>query len=133
MTKVEWFVWSRLRGRKVGGYKFRRQVPIGPYFADFACLAARFVVEVDGEGHDADRDARKTALLEARGYRVYRVNVQEVDESIDDVMDSIYDALTSWNPSPHPAAPAALPTSPHGGEVNRPGGQSSAETLISSW
>jgi len=111
MTKVEWFVWSRLRGRKVGGYKFRRQVPIGPYFADFACLAARFVVEVDGEGHDADRDARKTALLEARGYRVYRVNVQEVDESIDDVMDSIYEALTSWNPHPD-AASGVRP--PHG-------------------
>ena len=111
MTKVEWFVWSRLRARKVGGYKFRRQVPIGPYFADFACLAARFVVEVDGEGHDADRDARKTARLEAGGYRVYRVNVQEVDESIDDVMDSIYDALTSWNPHPD-AASGVRP--PHG-------------------
>jgi very-short-patch-repair endonuclease len=45
MTKVEWFVWSRLRVRRVGGYKFRR-----PYFADFFCPIARLVVEIDGEG-----------------------------------------------------------------------------------
>ncbi len=116
MTKLERFVWSRLRGRKVGGYKFRRQVPLGPYFADFLCLAARFVIEVDGEGHDGSRDDAKTLWLEERGYRVYRVSAQEVDDSIDNVIDSIYEALTSWNP--HPAVPAAPPTSPHGGEVN---------------
>ena len=100
MTKVEWFVWSRLRGRKVAGYKFRRQVPIGPYFADFACLAARFVVEVDGGGHDGDRDDRRTAWLESRGYRVFRVGAHEVDSSIDHVMDSLYEALTSSTPNP---------------------------------
>jgi len=58
MTEVEWFVWSRLRGRQVGGYKFRRQVPIGPYFADFFRPLARLVVEIDGEGHEAERDDR---------------------------------------------------------------------------
>jgi len=99
MTKVEWFVWSRLRGREVGGYKFRRQVPIGPYFADFACRAARLVVEIDGEGHDLDQDDRRDAWMRARGYRVLRVSAQEVDESIDDVMDSIYDAVTSSTPT----------------------------------
>jgi very-short-patch-repair endonuclease len=79
----------------MAGLKFRRQVPIGPYFADFACLTARFVVEVDGEGHDVDRDDRRTAWLESQGYRVFRVGAHEVDESIDDVMDSIFDALTA--------------------------------------
>ena len=113
MTKVEWFVWSRLRGRKVGGYEFRRQVPVGPYFVDFLCLAARFVIEVDGAGHDADRDARKTGWLEAHGYRVYRVGVQEIDEAMDDVMDSIYYALTSSNPNPHPDAASGV-RPPHG-------------------
>lgn len=80
MTKVEWFVWSRLRNRQLGGYKFRRQVPIGPYFADFVCITARLVVEVD---------ERKTAYLVARGYRVLRIPVGDVDDSIDDVMDTI--------------------------------------------
>jgi very-short-patch-repair endonuclease len=96
MTKAEWFVWSRLRGRQLAGYKFRRQVPIGPYFADFACLSARLVVEVDGgEGHGQQSDERKTALLKSRGYRVVRIPIQSLDESIDDVMDTIYRELAA--------------------------------------
>jgi very-short-patch-repair endonuclease len=93
MTKVEWFVWSRLRNRQLAGYKFRRQVPIGPYFADFACLSARLVVEVDGEGHMQESDERKTAFMQARGYQVLRIPVEHIDESIDDVMDTIFVAL----------------------------------------
>jgi very-short-patch-repair endonuclease len=93
MTKVEWFVWSRLRNRQLGGYKFRRQVPIGPYFADFVCLSARLVVEVDGEGHRQESDERKTAFLKARGYQVLRIPVEQIDESIDAVMDTIFVAL----------------------------------------
>ena len=96
MTKVERFMWSRLSHRQLAGYKFRRQFPIGPYFADFACLSARFVVEVDGAGHeDEERDKRKTAFLQARGYQVHRVPVQDIDETMDDVMDGIYLALVS--------------------------------------
>jgi very-short-patch-repair endonuclease len=89
MTKVECFVWSRLRNRQLAGYKFRRQVPIGPYFADFACLTARLVVKVDGDTHTEEADAMKTAFLEGRGFRVVRISVGEVDDSIDDVMDAI--------------------------------------------
>jgi len=104
MTKVEWFVWSRLRNRQVGGYKFRRQVPIGSYFADFLCPLARLVVEVDGEGHEEERDKRKTAWLEREGYRVLRFPVADVDESIDDVMDAIYLAVTREDPYAPPGA-----------------------------
>ncbi|SRR6266851_5684718 len=111
MTKVERFVWSRLRSRQLGGFKFRRQVPMGPYFADFMCKAARFVVEIDGAGHGSDRDDRKTAWLETAGYRVFRVGAHEVNESIDDVMDSIFATLTSATPSPLPGRYAARP--PH--------------------
>jgi very-short-patch-repair endonuclease len=94
MTNTERFMWSRLRGRKVAGYKFRRQVPIGPYFADFACLSARLVLEVDGgEGHGGESDRRKTAYLQAHGYQVLRVPVQDIDETMDDVMHGIYLAL----------------------------------------
>jgi very-short-patch-repair endonuclease len=96
MTKAEWFVWSRLRGRQMAGYKFRRQFPIGPYFADFACLSARLVVEVDGgEGHGQESDEQKTAFLKSRGYRVVRIPIQSLDESIDDVMDTIYCELAA--------------------------------------
>jgi len=67
-------------------------------------VAARFVIEVDGESRDADGDARKTSWLEAHGYRVYRVAVKEIDETMDDVMDSIYDAFISSNPHPDAAS-----------------------------
>ena len=95
MTKVEWFVWSRLRNRNVAGYKFRRQVPVGPYFADFLCKSARLVIELDGPTHEQETDDRKDAFLRARGYRVVRIPVGDVDESIDQVMDEIYHQLTS--------------------------------------
>jgi very-short-patch-repair endonuclease len=69
-------------------------MPIGPYFADFACRAARLVVEIDGAGHDdVERDLRKTAWLEANGWRVVRFGVEEVDESLDDVVHAIYNQL----------------------------------------
>jgi very-short-patch-repair endonuclease len=94
MTNAEWKVWSRLRNRQMAGYKFRRQFPIGPYFADFACLSARLVIEVDGgEHHGAESDERKTAFLEARGYQVLRVPVQDIDERMDDVMPGIFLAV----------------------------------------
>ena len=96
MSKTEWFMWSRLRNRQLAGYKFRRQFPIGPYFADFACLTARLVIEVDGgEHHGGESDDRKTAFLKSRGYKVLRVPVQEIDESMDYVMDGIYNLLVS--------------------------------------
>jgi very-short-patch-repair endonuclease len=96
MTNAERFMWSRLRNRQLAGYKFRRQFPIGPYFADFACLSARLVVEVDGGGaHGEESDARKTAYLEARGYQMLRVPIQEIDETMDDVMHGIYLALVT--------------------------------------
>jgi very-short-patch-repair endonuclease len=102
MTKVEWYVWSRLRNRQVAGCKFRRQVPIGPYFADFLCHSARLVIEVDGAGHEQERDDRKDSFSRAQGYRVVRIPATDVDESIDQVMDGIYDHLTSESPGDAP-------------------------------
>ena len=95
MTKVERYLWSRLCNRKLRGFKFRRQVPIGPYFADFACLSARMVIEVDGPHHLEESDALKTAYIEARGYRLLRVPVSHIDESMDSVMDTIDRELDS--------------------------------------
>src|SRR5689334_10561763 len=52
MTGVELLLWSRLRLRQLGGHRFRRQAPIGPYVADFACFQARLLIEIDGPTHD---------------------------------------------------------------------------------
>src|SRR3984893_1898351 len=95
MSGTEWRLWYRLRSRQLLGHKFRRQVPIGPYFADFACLEARLVVEVDGE-HQGDQlvyDARRDYWLGELGFRVLRFWVIEVDENIEGVIETIVDAL----------------------------------------
>jgi len=73
-TESEARLWGELRGRKLQGWKWRRQAPIGPFIADFFCPAARLVVEIDG-GHHLDQveyDARRTRFLEQRGLRVIR-------------------------------------------------------------
>jgi very-short-patch-repair endonuclease len=87
-------MWSRLCNRQIGGYKFRRQFPVGPYVVDFICLTARLAIEVDGPLHEEDADDRKTRWLEAKGYRVLRVPVGDIDESFDDVIHGIYLELT---------------------------------------
>ena len=90
MTETERRVWSRLRSRLVGGYKFRRQVPVGPYVVDFACVSEHLAIEIDGPGHEDESDERKDAYLKAKGYRVHRFPAGAVDESLDDVIHAIY-------------------------------------------
>jgi very-short-patch-repair endonuclease len=66
-------LWSELRARRLGGYKFVRQLPIGPFFADFACREALLVVEVDGSQHaNSDYDAKRNAFMNANGWSVVR-------------------------------------------------------------
>jgi very-short-patch-repair endonuclease len=73
-TDAERKFWSCVRGRGFGGYKFKRQYPIGRYIVDFVCLEHRLIVELDGGQHalQEDYDAERTAYLEARGFRVMR-------------------------------------------------------------
>ena len=93
MNATERLIWSRLRDRKVDGWKFRRQQPIGPYFVDFYCHSARLAVEIDGPVHwDEARgayDMRRQAWLEAEGNRVLRIPVSEITRSLADVIDTI--------------------------------------------
>jgi very-short-patch-repair endonuclease len=97
MSRTEWRLWHRLRHRQLQGRKFRRQVPMGPYLADFACLEVRLVVEVDGD-HQGDQlayDARRDHWLGEMGFRVLRFWVAEVDDNIEGVIGSIADALNA--------------------------------------
>ncbi len=79
-THSEGRLWGELRGRRLGGWKWRRQSPIGPFVVDFYCPAARLVVELDGPSHDGEdvRDARRTSYLERRGLRVLRFRSEEI-------------------------------------------------------
>ncbi|HEX8512413.1 MAG TPA: DUF559 domain-containing protein [Allosphingosinicella sp.] len=71
-TEAEERLWYHLRGRRLEGEKFVRQLQIDRYVADFACRTARLAVELDGGQHDAERDAARTAIIETYGYRVLR-------------------------------------------------------------
>src|ERR1700677_3088745 len=79
-TDSEGRLWGELRGRRLGGWKWRRQEPIGPFIVDFFCPAKRLVVELDGPSHDdrEDYDARRTVYLERAGLRVIRFRSEEI-------------------------------------------------------
>ena len=110
MTILESLVWSALRGRKLDGYKFKRQAPIGPYIADFYCPAARLVVEIDGPNHDkrVAADEARTRHLEARGCRVIRFRADDAGLLLEDVLEAILRECRGERPHP------ALPTSGEG-------------------
>ena len=99
LTEAEVKLWQELRGRRLQGYKFRRQHPIDDYIADFACLSAKLVVEIDGATHssaDAQAyDARRTAFLETMGWRVIRFSNDDVFKDVMAVTEAIYEALKS--------------------------------------
>jgi very-short-patch-repair endonuclease len=96
-TEAEHRLWRRLRNRTLGGFKFVRQVPIGPYFADFVCREEKLVVEVDGATHSTDderrRDDAREHALRDRGYRVTRFRNDEVYRNIEGVLETILAAL----------------------------------------
>jgi very-short-patch-repair endonuclease len=101
MTGVEVRLWSYLRRRQLKGHRFRRQVPIGPYIADVACLAARLVIEIDGPSHDVrgDHDLQRDQWFAREGYRVLRFSADDVFWRCDWVLASIEIALGEAPPS----------------------------------
>jgi very-short-patch-repair endonuclease len=92
LTTAETILWSQLRGG-VGGMRFRRQHPIGPYIVDFACLRARLVIEVDGATHGSEdeqiSDARREAYLRSQSWRIHRVTNDAVYDCLDRVVEVI--------------------------------------------
>jgi len=68
----EKIVWELLRAKRMDGIKVRRQHPIGPCFADFACVSRKLVIKIDGEHHAFGADARRTAVMQGLGWRVVR-------------------------------------------------------------
>jgi len=91
MTDAERSLWKILRLRQVHEYKFRRQVPLGRYIADFVCHEARLIVEVDGGQHDpaSSEEVERTTFLQGEGYRVLRFWNNEVLGNLSGVYDTI--------------------------------------------
>ncbi|HKT17654.1 MAG TPA: endonuclease domain-containing protein [Stellaceae bacterium] len=100
MTDAERALWYLLRDRRLSGYKFRRQHPLGPFILDFACISHRLVIEADGGQHaESEADARRTHWLELRGWRVLRFWNNEILHNRDGVVETILRAIEEASPA----------------------------------
>jgi very-short-patch-repair endonuclease len=112
VTEAEKKLWRVLRIVPMGGSHFRRQAPIGPYFADFACHTQRIVIELDGGQHEeatqAKRDGNRDEYMKANGYRVLRFWNNDVMKNLDGVLQVIVEAFSALTPpTPDPSPPLA--------------------------
>jgi very-short-patch-repair endonuclease len=110
-TEAEKRLWGCLRGRRLEGCKFRRQVWLGSYIADFVCLERKLIVEADGGQHadQSEYDDRRTAFLEGEGFRVVRFWNNDVMTNLEGVVDVIRGMLVGYRPSPSHATHGPLP------------------------
>ncbi len=89
-TEPEQRLWGALRNRRLGNFKFRRQVPLAGYIVDFVCMEAGLIVEVDGSQHaDSEDDVFRTARLKAHGFRVLRFWNDDIMKDLDPVCATI--------------------------------------------
>ena len=82
-------LWRLLRDRRLEGLKFRRQVPLGPYIADFACRGCLLIVEADGPHHDEARDAVRDRWLASQGFLVLRFTNRMIEDRPEAVFEAI--------------------------------------------
>lgn len=93
-TEAEAKCWRLLRNRRFVNYKFRRQLPIGNYIADFVCLSSMLIIELDGSQHaDSATDAIRDAYLRAQGFRLLRLWNNDILSRPDQVLDAVWTAL----------------------------------------
>ncbi len=115
-TSAEDRVWQEIRGRQLGGFKFVRQLPVGQYFADFACRERKIIFEIDGATHgradEIAKDAVRSTFIAQLGFRVFRAHNSEIYENLDGVLDTLLDFIESNDSSveaEHATAPHTNP------------------------
>lgn len=93
MTKAEIILWSRLRSKKLDGYKFRRQQPIFDYVVDFFCNELKLIIEVDGEIHALNEkreyDIKRDKILNIDGFHIIRLSNLEIETEINSAISKI--------------------------------------------
>ena len=90
LTEAELRLWNQIRSRRLGGAKFRRQVPMAGFIADFLCAEAKLIVEIDGVQHaESAYDAARDVKLRERGFRVLRFWNDDVMRDLDGVCATI--------------------------------------------
>ncbi len=117
MTDGERLLWQRLRGEQLG-IKFRRQHPVGPYVADFACLAPQVIVEVDGSQHAGQQayDAKRDAYFRSLGFDVLRCPANVPFSDLSSMVQAIYNRVVELAA----ASLLRLPPLGEGGDGGRP-------------
>ncbi|MFK7843409.1 MAG: endonuclease domain-containing protein [Sphingorhabdus sp.] len=103
-TPAERELWKYISKRQVSGRKFSRQMPVGPYYADFLCRELGLIIEIDGYSHETQQayDAKRTGDLVQLGYKVLRFANGDVLNNVEGVIGQIERALKS-NPTPSPS------------------------------
>ncbi|MDR7153379.1 BirA family biotin operon repressor/biotin-[acetyl-CoA-carboxylase] ligase [Sphingobium xenophagum] len=101
----ERLLWQQLRNRKLG-YKFSRQMPVGPYFADFLCREVKLIIELDGESHNhtVEYDTRRDDYCHSQGYQILRFSNADVMGNLEGVVTHIQTTLAQAHPRPLPQA-----------------------------
>lgn len=92
-TDAEHRLWQILRAKRLEGWKFRRQPPIGPYTPDFVCHSAKLIIEADGGQHGDETDGRRDAWLKSQGFRVLRFWNNDIFNNEEGVLTTIFAAL----------------------------------------
>ena len=128
MTDAERKLWYAFRDRRFADYKSRRQVPVGPFIADFICYDARVMIEVDGGQHaDSSSDARRDRWFAANGFLVLRFWNNDVLKNREGVLISVLETLHAR--TPHPARAERGRPSPARGEGDGARGTSAGTEL----
>ncbi len=113
-TEAEKKIWTILRGKRLTGFKFRRQVIIDWYIVDFMNFDHRLIIEADGSQHaESEYDERRDAFLKRQGFNVLRFWNNDILNNSGGVTEAIWCALQT---PPHPSAALRLPPSPARGE-----------------
>ena len=117
-TDAEKLLWRNLRDRQLAGCKFKRQLPIGSYFADFACAEKRLIVELDGGQHveQVSYDDHRTRFLQSQGYRVLRFWNDQALKETSAVLEEILRVLSERWPQKSAPHPSPLPVDEADGE-----------------
>ena len=119
-NEFAWTVWQWIRGRKCHGQKFRREVPIGPYTADFCCIENKLIIEIDGEPHFTEEGLAKDRVrdrhLQDLGYKVLRFHgydvIRDDGKAHERIWQFVLDAISAQ--APQPPSPSPLSTGAKG-------------------
>ncbi len=105
-TKEEQKLWKYLKAKRLGGFKFRRQEPIGKYFVDFICFETKLIIELDGGHHNdaykKEYDFKRTQFLESCGFRIVRFWNNQIDNEMEKVLNYILQECRNRSPLLNP-------------------------------